>query len=232
MQFLCGLAYQPMLRNLLNLFVKSSCPLCQRQTQDIICSYCDKKIKGNYLPVWETKKTGILPVFAWGKYEGYLKRAIACLKYEDKPELGILLGEWLGQSWLDTPQGKKIKKLTVVPIPLHQQKLNLRGFNQSVEIARGFCQATGYALQTQVLIRVKKTEAMFGLNPQQRQANVKNAFVLNKKCYSKAARSSILLLDDIYTTGSTIKEAYQALNCNSIPVCGAAIVALASRHKS
>lgn len=221
-----------MLRSLLSLFIQSRCPLCQRQAQAMICDYCQQKVHVNHLPTWLTEMSSSLPIFAWGKYEGQLKRAIACLKYNNQPQLGILLGEWLGQSWLDTPQGKKIKKLTVVPIPLHQQKFNLRGFNQSVEIARGFCQVTGYALQTQVLIRVKKTEAMFSLNPQQRQANVKNAFVLNKKWHDKAARSSILLLDDIYTTGSTMKEAYQALNRNSIPVSGAAVMATASRHKS
>ena len=214
-----------MLKNFLNLFVKSFCPLCQRQTQDIICSYCDKKIQANYLPVWETKKAGNLPVFAWGKYEGYLKRAIACLKYEDKPELGVILGEWLGQSWLDTPQGKKISRLTVVPIPLHHHKLKLRGFNQSTKIAQGFCQVTGYSLQPQVLMRRRNTEAMFGLNPQQRQANVQNAFVVNKNFHSKTARSKILLLDDIYTTGSTIREADKALTQSSIDVCAAAIVA-------
>ena len=221
-----------MRRGLLSLFIQSRCPLCQRQAQAMICDYCQQKVYGNHLPTWLTETPSSLPIFAWGKYEGALKRAIACLKYNNQPQLGILLGEWLGQSWLDTPQGKKIKKLTVVPIPLHQQKLNLRGFNQSVQIARGFCQVTGYALQTQALIRVKKTEAMFGLNPQQRQANVKNAFVLNKNWQDQAARSSILLLDDIYTTGNTMKEAYQVLTRNSIPVSAAAMMAIASRHKS
>ena len=214
-----------MLRNLLNLFVKSCCPLCQRQTQDIICSYCEKKIQGSCLPVWETTKLGNLPVFAWGKYEGYLKRSIACLKYEDKPELGVLLGEWLGQSWLDTPQGKNNSRLTVVPIPLHQHKLKLRGFNQSTKIAQGFCQVTGYSLQPQILIRRRNTEAMFSLNPQQRRENVQNAFVVNKNFHSKIARSKIVLLDDIFTTGSTLREAYQALTQNSLNVHFAAVVA-------
>ena len=221
-----------MLRSLLSLFVRSRCSLCQRQTQALICTYCQQKVRGNRLSAWNTGTPGSLPIFAWGKYEGQLKRAIACLKYENKPELGILLGEWLGQSWLDTPQGKKTKKLTVVPIPLHQQKLNLRGFNQSVLIARGFCQVTGYSLQPQILIRVRNTEAMFGLNPQQREANVKNAFAINKNLYSKAARSPILLLDDIYTTGSTIEAAYQVLTQNSLAVCSAAVIAIAFRHKS
>lgn len=220
-----------MLRSLLSLFVQSLCPLCQRQAQDILCTYCQQKIGSNRLSAWVTKTPGSLPILAWGKYEGQLKRAIALLKYENKPQLGILLGEWLGQSWLNTPQGKKIHKLTVVPIPLHEHKLKLRGFNQSTKIAQGFCQVTGYTLNPQVLIRVRNTEAMFGLNPQKRQENIHNAFIINKNFYSTAARSPILLLDDIYTTGSTIKEAYQALARNHINVYGAAVVAVASRYK-
>ncbi|MDJ0689002.1 MAG: ComF family protein [Xenococcaceae cyanobacterium MO_188.B32] len=217
-----------MLRSLLSLFVQSLCPLCQRQTQELICTYCQQKIRGHHLSAWEIETSRDLPIFAWGKYEGHLKRAIAQIKYENKPELGILLGEWLGQSWLNTPQGKKIRRLTVVPIPLHQHKLKLRGFNQSTKIARGFCQVTGYTLNPHALIRVRNTEAMFGLNSQQRQENIHNAFRINKNFNSTVARSPILLLDDIYTTGSTIKEACQALTQNSLKVCGAAVIAIAS----
>ena len=41
-------------------------------------------------------------MFAWGKYDGTLKRAIASMKYDRLPEMGLMLGEWLGQSWLDS----------------------------------------------------------------------------------------------------------------------------------
>ena len=215
-----------MLRSLLCLFIQSDCTLCQRPTQAIVCSYCQKKIHGNRLLVKTITNKGSLPVLAWGKYEGQLKRAIALLKYENKPQLGIMLGEWLGQSWLATTQGKKMAKLTVVPIPLHQQKLKIRGFNQSASIAQGFCQVTGYTLNSQVLIRTRNTEAMFGLNPQQRKANVTNAFVIHKNFDSSAARSPILLIDDIYTTGSTIQEARQALISSSFDVYSAAVVAI------
>lgn len=215
-----------MLKSLLALFIQSVCPLCQRQTQAIVCPYCHNKIQSHRLLVRNIAQKGSLPVLAWGKYEGQLKRAIALLKYENKSQLGIMLGEWLGQSWLATNQGNKIAKLTVVPIPLHQQKLKIRGFNQSQKIAQGFCQVTGYTLNSQALIRAKNTEAMFGLNPQQRQANVTNAFVIHKNFDSSAARSPILLIDDIYTTGSTIQEARQALSCSSLDVYGAAVVAI------
>lgn len=221
-----------MLKSLLSIFVQSGCPLCQRQTQEIVCTYCQKKVQSNRLSPRKIAKPQNMSVFAWGKYEGELKRAIAHLKYENQPQLGILLGEWLAHSWLESFQGKKTPKLTVMPIPLHPQKLKLRGFNQSTKIAQGFCQITGYKLKPQALIRVKNTQAMFGLNPQQRQENVKNALVVNQNFDSMANRSPVLLLDDIYTTGSTVQAAYQALCQRSIAVYGAAVVAKVITGKS
>lgn len=222
-----------MFKSLLNTFIQSSCSLCQRQTEAIICRYCQKKVESNRLLLEKTDKKTNLPIFAWGKYEGALTRAIAQLKYKNQPQLGTVLGEWLGQSWLDSPHSKKIpKKLTVVPIPLHQQKLKQRGFNQSTKIAQGFCQVTGYKLKPQILIKVKNTEAMFALNPQQRQANIKNALVVNQNFNAIARKSPLLILDDIYTTGSTIQAANMALSQSSIDVYGAAVVAIAITGKS
>lgn len=214
-----------MLKNLLSIFVCPDCPLCQRQTQQIICTYCQKKVQSNYLSTRKIIESKNLSVFAWGKYEGELKRAIASVKYENNPQLGVLLGEWLAHSWLASFPSKKIKKLTVVPIPLHSQKLKLRGFNQATKIAQGFCQVTGYQLKSQALIRVKNTQAMFGLNPQQRQTNIKNALVVNHHLEPTLGRSPILILDDIYTTGSTIRSAYQAFTQSSFKVYGGVVVA-------
>lgn len=236
-----------MLSKILNLFLQSACPLCQRQAKGVVCVYCQKKIKSYALHPNATKvivskpdlnkllldrepeKTENFWVFAWGQYEGELKRAIALLKYHNQPELGILLGQWLGKSWLNSVHTKKIPKPIVIPIPLHQQKLQARGFNQSLKIAQGFCQVTGYPLQTQGLIRVKDTEAMFGLNPGQRRQNVKKAFVIKQKWRSQPPRSPLILVDDIYTTGSTIQEASKILSQYSITISGAAVVAIAQK---
>lgn len=214
-----------MLKNLLSIFVRSNCPLCQRQTQQVICTYCQKKVQSNYLSSRKIIKFQNLSVFAWGRYEGELKRAIASLKYNNNPQLGILLGEWLAYSWLESFPNKKTRKLTVVPIPLHPKKLKLRGYNQATKIAQGFCQVTGYPLKSQALIRVKNTQAMFGLNSQQRQENMQNVLVVNPNFDARSVRSSILLIDDICTTGSTIQAADRALSQKSLSIYGAAVVA-------
>lgn len=168
---------------------------------------------------------GELPLFVWGSYGGILKKAIAALKYEGRRELAEMMGQCLGQAWLAAPELGKVKQLTVVPIPLHAQRLQQRGFNQAELIARSFSQVTGYPLQVRGLQRVRATQAMFGLNPSQRHANVKDAFRLGKGLQQRRPTSPILLMDDIYTTGTTAREAAKVLQQQGIALLGIAAIA-------
>ena len=129
-------------QNLLNLFLKSHCPLCQRPTPREFCPYCLKQIQDchqqNPCYLWKQP----LPVFVWGNYGGAVKRAIAALKYDNQPQIGYILGQWLGESWLlHSPQAQP--QLLIVPIPMHPKKQKQRGFNQAALIATGFCNVTG-----------------------------------------------------------------------------------------
>ena len=218
-----------MWKSFLSLWLKFPCPLCQRTAEDVVCRYCQKKLEScrvrNSKALWQ----GDLPVFAWGKYEGELKRAIATLKYNNHPEIGVLLGKWLAKSWQENEIISPSLKLTIVPIPLHQTRFKSRGFNQAVSLAQGFCQETGDYLEKEALIRVKATEAMFGLNPTQRKKNLQNAFAISENWQKSHRDSLILLLDDIYTTGTTIKEAAQILRQHRINVLGAIVIATPNR---
>lgn len=210
-----------MFKQLLAVFLDRPCLLCDRPTKDLICIYCQRKLVNERWNRPQELWRGDLPVFAWGKYNGQLKRTITNIKYNNQPELGILLGRWLGNYWLDCGLLKTKSNISIIPIPIHQAKLKTRGFNQTVKIARGFCEVTGYTCNYKGLIRVKETEAMFGLNPLQRQKNIKNAFKLG----DKLPRSLVILLDDIYTTEATVKEAANILRQAKIQVCGVVVLA-------
>ena len=219
-----------MLKNVLSLFLESRCPLCDRSTAETVCEFCQRQLRQcqlkNPCRYWQ----GDFPLFAWGVYRGPLKRAIAALKYSDHRQLGTLLGGWLGQAWLNSPCGKT--KITVVPIPLHPQKLQTRGFNQAELIARSFCELTGYSLQPQGLRRVRETEAMYGLTGQQRENNLQNALIVDQSWQRHRSFEPILIVDDIYTTGATVKEAARSLRLQRIKVFGAATVSIASATNS
>lgn len=215
-----------MLKQFLSLFLKVNCPICQRSADDIICHYCAENLLScrldNPQQFWQNE----IPLFVWGKYDGYLKRAIAKCKYDLKPEIGELLGQYLGEAWLQANFQQKYPQLTIMPIPLHEKKLKERGFNQAELITRQFCQVTGYQQLPDLLKRVKNTEAMFELTPNQRIANLKQAFSVGKD-YGKLNRNSpILIVDDIHTTGTTVKEAIAVLNKLQIKILGVAVIAM------
>ncbi|MDJ0573054.1 MAG: ComF family protein [Pleurocapsa sp. MO_192.B19] len=211
-----------MLKQLLSVFLESRCPFCQRTTPETLCSYCLQKLFSHQLNEYDRPSLEHdLSIFAWGKYEGQLKRAIALMKYNNQPELGSLLGQLLGEAWLDSGLVKSAQKVSVIPIPLHSQKLKDRGFNQAEIIAKSFCQSTGYSLNSKALIRVRNTKAMFDLSPEERTKNLQGAFRIG----NKLPKYPVLLLDDIYTAGTTIKELTKVLQRNKIKVIGAAVVA-------
>lgn len=218
-----------LVKSFLNLFLKSNCPLCQRPAVTEFCPYCHKQLQRCQLTdpgrFWHSEQR----VFVWGEYGGALKRAIAALKYDGNPQLAKPLGGWLAEAWLSFPE-LAIDNLTVVPIPLHKEKLKERGFNQAELLAESFCELTGLPLQRHGLDRVKNTQALFALTPQQRQAEMKNALSLGKDFRRRLPRDRVLLVDDIYTSGTTVKSAIQILEQSGISVYGT--VALATPNKS
>jgi ComF family protein len=148
------------------------------------------------------------------------------MKYDRHPDLGRVAGGWLAESWRAcTPLPSN--RYQVIPIPLHRQRLQERGFNQAEAIAKSFCHFTGYSLRAEGLLRVRATDALFGLSPAERQQIMRSAFQVGK---SLDLGRSILLLDDIYTTGTTVQEAAKVLREKGYTVAGA--IALSSSKTS
>ena len=213
-----------MLNRLLSLFLKPNCPLCQRSADDVFCQYCLAKLSYCRLKNHQQLIDSDFFVFAWGKYDRDLKRAIASLKYDNQENIGEIFGIWLGKTWLKLGKKKQYPQLTIVPIPLHPHKKQLRGYNQAELIARGFCHITNYSCKTNLLLRNKDTEAMFGLNPQQRKQNIRNAFKIGADMTKLSKNQQILIVDDIYTTGTTAIEARSVLNKARLKTIGIATV--------
>lgn len=225
-----GTGIQKLKNGLLALFLKSNCPLCDRPAQGEVCEYCQRQLLRCKLSTPSKFWQGQLPVFVWGTYSGVLKRAIAALKYENRPQLARPLGHWLGEAWLKSPAASRGKKLTVVPIPLHPTKLQKRGYNQAQLLAQSFCEFTGYKQQPLGLERVRSTEAQFGLSKEQREQNLADALVVGKAFKHTPPTSPVLLVDDIYTTGATVRAAAQALQKQGIQVYGVVALSKPQQH--
>ena len=215
-----------MLNRLLSLFLKPNCPLCQRSADEVFCDYCQQKLTDCQLNFTQQRKTidNNFILLSWGKYDRDLKKALASLKYNQQTAIGEELGIWLGEAWLKHFNHRQYPRVTVIPIPCHPKKLQTRGYNQADLIARGFTQVTGYNLKSNLLIRQKQTEAMFGLNMKQRQENIDQAFKLGKDYGSVKKSDPVLIIDDIYTTGTTVAEAQRILTKAKLKTIGVATV--------
>ena len=92
----------------------------------------------------------------------------------------------------------------ILPVPIHKQRLKERGFNQSENLAKGIAAAAGIPVRTDILIRDRHTAAQSGLDSAARQENIKNAFKILDPAALTGKR--LLLIDDVFTTGATIRE--------------------------
>ncbi|MFS8907389.1 ComF family protein [Synechococcus sp. OH2] len=211
----------------LDWWIALPCPLCQRPARGVFCRDCQRRLQAERLDSWPVT-TSPWPLYAWGIHRGALRRALYCLKYEGQRRIGAVLGEWLGSRWLESRQPSSGSRraygsdYTVVPIPLHAERLRQRGYNQAALISQAFCERTGLRHLPEALVRVRATAAQYELNPLQRQQNLAGAFALQH-----APATPVLLVDDIYTTGSTVQAAQQVLVAAGIPVAGVIVVAKA-----
>jgi ComF family protein len=158
-------------------------------------------------------------------YGGLLKRMLSALKYENQPQLAEPLGQWLAESWLQSGKSVMSAASIVVPIPMYAGKKRERGYDQAELLAQSFCAASGLRLKSQGLERIQNTTAQFQLSPEEREHNLAGAFRLGRALQQQPVRS-VFLLDDIYTTGATIRSATQTLQHHGIQVSGVLTVAM------
>jgi ComF family protein len=232
-------------------FLRDPCALCQRPSAQPICPTCKQQIQTCQLPLasfqgWAPVSSPLspLPVIAWGNYAGPLKRALSVLKYQHCPTMGQLLGHNLGLLWQQQAHSchhqihhqthhqthHQSCPLVAVPIPLHPDRLRERGYNQAQVIAESFCRITQIPLLSQGLCRVRATAMQHALGPRERAQNLRSAFRLGTDWTMESMRSQVLLIDDIYTTGTTAEAAALVLRQAGIAVIGIATVAKAPEH--
>jgi len=141
------------------------------------------------------------------------------LKYNGKTEVGILLGNLLGERLKNAPIYQDID--LIIPVPLHQKKLKLRGYNQSTFIAEGVSAKMEVSFSENILVRAISTESQTRKSRYNRYENMKAVFKINKP--ENIKEKHILLVDDVITTGATLEACANTLLEN-----GAAKVSIAA----
>jgi ComF family protein len=122
------------------------------------------------------------------------------LKYKNHPEIGEFFGRMIAEEWNDTGFFEGID--LIVPVPLAKERQRLRGYNQSLHIARGIGSVTRLPIVTNAVSREQFVESQTQKDRWQRNENVEGCFRLNDGSALKGRH--VLLVDDVVTTGATI----------------------------
>lgn len=204
------------------LFPKPSmCLICQKPMDSLsICPSCVRKLDLRIKQLGYCKQchhfgknvTSCENCSSWTKEDF---KNISLFPYENEVREGLIKLKFHEEPWRGEAYGRLMAKhLTVypdaiVPIPLHKKRFRERGYNQSELIAKGLAERLGVPLDTKSLIRKEETAYQSGLNHRKRYKNVKGAFMV--KYPEHIQGKTILLVDDIITTGATLYEANRVL---------------------
>ncbi|MBI5235442.1 MAG: ComF family protein [Deltaproteobacteria bacterium] len=140
-------------------------------------------------------------------YDACALDAIHAFKYNGRVALARALGAFAAQASPCLCDGRPN---VVMPVPLHKARLKERGFNQSLLIAREISRLQKTPLDYANLRRIRPTDQQVRLSAKERPKNVKGAFALERPDMVRG--KAVLLVDDVYTTGATIRECAAALN--------------------
>ena len=150
---------------------------------------------------------------AYGSYEGGLRDLIHLLKFQQVRPAANVLGRVLAGTIASMEKVMPVGTIVVVPVPLHRNKKAQRGFNQAEMIARGAVKQLSrpkrFDLLTGVLVRRRETGSQIGLTSHQRRENLRGAFAVSDP--TRMLNRDILLIDDVFTTGTTASECARVL---------------------
>ncbi|MBA3723959.1 MAG: ComF family protein [Candidatus Levybacteria bacterium] len=193
------------------------CPRCFSYisfTDAMVCVICQRQAMGGIThPVCGTRYSidGVFPSLV---YKGIVKKLVYTFKY---PPYLTSLQDTLSELFYEgIIQKEYFYPLTatpsiIIPIPLHVKKFRKRGYNQAQLLAEGISKRFGYPL-IDALIRVRETQTQVGLSKELRQKNIKDAFALRSELLDQIANvPQVFLVDDVVTSGSTLREAAKLL---------------------
>ena len=196
------------------------CQDCVRNIKqtDLVCPRCeDLAVGGQTHPICR-RRSGLDGLWSLGVYQDPLRSAIQKLKYRGIKELSEILVDIMVEYWaryqpfvLDQIKNDQGRGWVVIPVPLFWWRENSRGFNQSSLIGQMLSKKLGLDY-SEALKRTRYTRSQIKLKSEQRRENIRDAFTISSNIQSldfardKPLNSNILLIDDVWTTGSTLRE--------------------------
>lgn len=193
---------------LLDFIYKKKCYFCGSSKESVkMCTKCYDEL------VFSSTSCNRLidgvKVYSAGVYEKNLQKMIRGIKYHRQKELGYYMAKFMWEYFKRVIEKENITDyFDVVPVPLHKKRQKKRGYNHMKIVAEQFCNLSGYNLNDEIIKRVKETKPQYKLSFKQKQENLRDAFRVDT---TKITSNTVLLIDDICTSGSTFESMIKEL---------------------
>lgn len=191
---------------LLAALIAPPCACCGHVNDDplagAVCRGCWDALAATAVLHSTTGPRPLAHVAAVGLYDGRLREVIHALKYDGRRSVAPPLARLMAALARDTLAGADL----VVPVPLHRVRQRARGFNQAEDLARGLGRPVALLLG-----RIRATQSQVELPAAARAANVRNAFALRRPVDWRVCGATIVLVDDVATTGATLEACARPL---------------------
>ncbi len=193
---------------LLDLLYPPRCGGCGTVGEGIWCWTCQRQAVV-YRPDQATHILAIdasheMAVVSAAPFASPVREMIHAFKYEGSPGLDALMGDWMAKAW--SQAGHPVD--AIVPVPLHRRRRGERGYNQSELLARRVGVACNLPIWPNALKRVRYTTQQAKLDVAARQKNLADAFRADE---GQVRGKCVVLVDDVFTTGATLRECAKAL---------------------
>ncbi len=185
-----------------------------------LCENCRQfiEINNNSVTFLDLENSSLMPVITATSYEGLAQRMIRRMKYDDDRiiarDLACMMFDTFNAVVLQQNLIHCFDSLIITPVPLHKAKNRQRGYNQAALLALNFLKKIRLCKRSRfedLLERTRETSPMFGLNRKERFENVQMAFACLRFSPQYLVGKSVILIDDVFTSGATLKECARTL---------------------
>lgn len=207
----------------LNFLFPPVCGICLKKDKNWICDECLNKLnselklkkiridKNNSEKIYKViyKTNNIIKIFYLFEYKDLIRKKIIEFKFNDKSYLYKTFSNIILKN-------KKICKLLnsydiIIPVPMFEKKKSKRGYNQTELISKEIAERLDIMFNNNILFKIKENKTQSLLNYHERKQNVLNVYKINDSEMKNVSNKKIILFDDIYTTGFTVKECIKEL---------------------
>ena len=197
-----------MLEKIKNILFPTVCGICGKIGPKPLCSICSKKIEGlSCITVQKVHNKNFSKQAYLFKYGGIIREKLINYKFNEQSYLHETFANIIIKN-------EKICRFIknydiIIPVPIHRKRYKQRGYNQTELIARKIAKNLDITVVTDVLVKEKNNKPQSDLTKTEREQNIKNVYRVQNS--QKINNKTILIIDDIYTTGNTVKECSRML---------------------